>query len=99
ARGMDAEGAGSPAQNSDRILRSSSVAAWRRKSVSKDGQWHSELKYALIQEIPLRHRQYLGRSAGEQLAVGTHLVGLGVDLDIRRRVVVVHALLRNITSA
>ena len=35
------------------------------------------------QEIPLRHRQHGGRLAGQQLAVGAHLVGLGIDLDMR----------------
>src|SRR5262249_51345762 len=47
------------------------------------------------QEVALRHRQHLGRCAGEQLAVGGHLVSLGIDLDLRRRAVVHHALLRN----
>ena len=41
------------------------------------------------QEVALRHRQHGGRLAGEQLAVGAHLVGLRVDLH-RRRVGVVH---------
>src|SRR4051812_22086555 len=39
----------------------------------------------LKQKIPLRHRQHLGRRAGEELAVGAHLVGLGIDCDVRRR--------------
>src|SRR6516225_11298666 len=47
------------------------------------------------QEVALRHRQHLGRRAGEQLAVGGYLIGLRIDLDLGRRAVVHHALLRN----
>jgi len=32
------------------------------------------------QEIPLRHRQHLGGRAGQQLAVGTHLGKLPLEL-------------------
>src|SRR5476651_2337280 len=44
-------------------------------------------------KIPLRHRQHLGGCAGEQLAVGAHLVGFRIDLDVGRGVVVDHAFL------
>ena len=37
------------------------------------------------QEIPLRHRQHLGGLAGQKLAVGADLVGLGIDLDLGRQ--------------
>src|SRR5450755_4022001 len=43
-------------------------------------------------KIPLRHRQHLGGRAGEQLAVGAHLVGFRIDLDVWRGVVVDHVL-------
>ncbi len=33
------------------------------------------------QKIPLRHRQHVGRLAGEQFAVRPHLVGFGIDVD------------------
>ena len=33
----------------------------------------------------MRERQHAGRLAGEELAVGAHLVGLGVDVDARQR--------------
>ena len=35
------------------------------------------------QEVALRHGQHVGGLAGQQLAVGADLVGLGVDLDRR----------------
>ena len=50
------------------------------------------------QEIPLRHRQHLGRRAGEQLAVGAHLVGFRIDLDVGRGAVVHHALLGDVAG-
>src|SRR6478735_6505371 len=46
-----------------------------------------------VQEIALCHRQHLGRSASQQFAVGTHLVRLRIDRNVRRRVVVHHAFL------
>jgi hypothetical protein len=39
------------------------------------------------QKVPLRHRQLLGRLADQKLAVRPHVVGFGIDLDLRRRVV------------
>src|SRR5579871_3699793 len=50
------------------------------------------------QKVPLRHRQLVRRLAHEQLAVGGHVVGLGVDLDLRRRAVVDHALLADLAA-
>jgi hypothetical protein len=37
------------------------------------------------QKTPLRHRLLLRRLADQKLAVGLHIVSLGVDLDLRRR--------------
>jgi hypothetical protein len=37
--------------------------------------------YTSKKEIALRHRQHRRRLAGQQLAVGADLVGLGIDLD------------------
>ncbi len=45
------------------------------------------------QKIPLRHRQHIGRCAGEQFAVRPHLVGLRIDVELRRGTVMDHALL------
>src|SRR5437016_3967729 len=42
----------------------------------------------LKQKIPLRHRQDLGRLAGEKLAVRAHFIGFGIDLDVRGRGIV-----------
>jgi hypothetical protein len=39
---------------------------------------------ALEQKIALRHRQHVGRRTGEKFAVSAHLVGLGIDFDVRR---------------
>ena len=39
------------------------------------------------QEIPLGHRQHFGRFAAQHAAVGLDGVGLGIDLDLRQRVV------------
>src|SRR5271165_6181999 len=47
---------------------------------------------SLEQKVALRHRQHLGGRAGEELAVGAHLVGFRVDLDAGRGAVVHHAL-------
>src|SRR5690606_6236475 len=51
------------------------------------------------QEVTLRQRQHGGRLAGEQLAVGAHLVGLRVDLDMRLVVVVDQVALADRTCA
>src|SRR5439155_25641131 len=48
------------------------------------------------QEIALRHRQHLGRRAGEQFAVGGDLVGFRIDLNVGRRAVVHHAFLADV---
>src|SRR5690349_15749528 len=45
------------------------------------------------EEIALRHRQLGGGLAGEQFAVGAHLVGLGIDLELRLQGVVHHVAL------
>src|SRR5687768_1681379 len=45
------------------------------------------------QEIPLCQGQHRGRFAGQVLAVGANLVGLGIDLDLRGQVVVDHVFL------
>src|SRR5215831_7953739 len=45
------------------------------------------------QEVALRHRELFRRRASQELAVGAHLVGLGIDLHLRREPVVHHALL------
>ena len=47
------------------------------------------------QEIALGHGQHLGRLTGEQLAVGEHLVGLGIDLHLGQGAVVAHGGLTN----
>jgi hypothetical protein len=36
---------------------------------------------SLKQEVALRHRQSLRRFAGEQLAIGAHFVGFGIDFE------------------
>src|SRR3546814_11636492 len=43
-----------------------------------------------IQKIALGERQLGRRLADEQLAVGAHLIGFGIDLDVRQRVVQLH---------
>lgn len=50
------------------------------------------------QKIPLRHRQLVRRFAHQQLAVRPHVIGLGVDLDLRRRAIVDHALLADLAA-
>ena len=50
------------------------------------------------QEIPLRHRQHLGRRAGEKFAVRGDLVGFRINGDVGRGVVVYHALFRNVAG-
>src|SRR5271154_6069390 len=52
----------------------------------------------LKQKITLRHRQHVGRRAGEQFAVGAHLVGLRINFDIGRSIVMDHALLGNFST-
>jgi hypothetical protein len=47
----------------------------------------------LIHEVALRHRQHFGGRAGQEFAVGAHLIGFRIDLDLRRGAVMDHALL------
>ena len=46
-----------------------------------------QLQHRSEQEIPLRKRQHVGRFARQQLAVGAHFVRVGIDLDVRQRIV------------
>ena len=46
-------------------------------------------------KIPLRHRQPLSRFAHQQLPVRRHRIGLRIDLNVRRRVVVDKTLFRD----
>src|ERR1700722_1786685 len=46
----------------------------------------------LVHEIALRHRQHFGRRTGEEFAIGAHLIGFGIDLDLGCGAVVDHAL-------
>src|SRR5580704_15713310 len=39
------------------------------------------------QKVPLRQRQDVSRVAPQQLAVGPHLVRVGIDVDLRQRIV------------
>src|SRR5712691_7560300 len=56
------------------------------------GVGHTDI---LEQKVPLRHRQHLGRRAGQALAVGGHLVGLGGGRDVRNSDEVHNALHRD----
>ena len=49
-------------------------------------------------EIALRHRQYVGRLAGQQNPVGAHLVGLGVHLNLWQGIVQDHVRLADVTG-
>src|ERR1700730_7771523 len=53
----------------------------------------------LEQKVPLCHRQHVSGLAGQQLAIGGDLIGFGVDLDVRCRVVVAPVLLGNLAGA
>src|SRR6516165_11578637 len=44
-----------------------------------------------VEEIALGQRQHRGRLAGQMHAVGAYLVGLWIDLNMRRRRVMDHA--------
>src|SRR5688500_3456120 len=66
-----------------------SATEWRAPS---DESWSK-------QEIPLRHRQHRRRLAGQELAVGAHLVGFGIDLDLGAERVVDHVLLADLAGA
>ncbi len=57
------------------------VATRRRRHLSS--AWKT--RTCSEQEIALRHRQHRRRLAGQQFAVGAHLVGLRIDLDMRRQ--------------
>src|SRR5215217_5890895 len=48
------------------------------------------------QKITLRHRQHVGRCAGEKLAVGGDLVGLGIDRNRGRGAVMDHVFLADL---
>jgi hypothetical protein len=50
------------------------------------------------QKRSLRLRQLVRRLANQKLAVGPHVVGFGVDLDLRRRAIVDHALLADLAA-
>src|SRR5215213_9677892 len=50
------------------------------------------------QKIPLRHRQHLGRRAGEEFAIGGHLVGFRIDGDVGGCTIVHHALFGNVAG-
>src|SRR2546428_7581789 len=52
----------------------------------------------LEQKIPLRHGQYARRLAREHHTVSAHLIGLGIDLDPRQRVVVDHVALADVPA-
>src|ERR1700721_2152569 len=52
----------------------------------------------LKQKVLLRHRQNVGRLADQKLAVGPHVISLGVDLDLRRRAIVDHAFLADLAA-
>src|SRR5215468_9083927 len=66
-----------------------------RPEQARAGQRQAEQSERSEQEIALRQRQGLGRLATQEFAVGTHFVGLGIDLDVGRRVVENHRCLRN----
>src|SRR5271166_5484730 len=51
------------------------------------------------QKIPLRHRHLVRWLADQKLPVGRHVVGLRVDLDLRRGAIVDEALLAKLTQA
>src|SRR4030095_5915286 len=61
-----------------------SVSRSRPRSDSADtwtwGSVTTTIRPRLEEEVPLGHRQYGGRLAGQELAVGPHLVGLRVHL-------------------
>jgi hypothetical protein len=59
----------------------------------RDGLARKTMVVVLIHEVALRHRQYFGRRAGQEFAVGAHLIGFRIDLDLRRGTVMDHALL------
>src|ERR1700722_5879172 len=50
------------------------------------------------QKVLLRHRQLVRRLADQKLAVRPHVVSLGVDLDLRRRAIVDHALFADLAA-
>jgi hypothetical protein len=50
-------------------------------------------KLPLKQKAQLRHRQLVDQLAHQKFAVGPHVIGFGIDLDLRRRAIVDHALL------
>ena len=54
-------------------------------SAPRGGRHRSDSAANSKQKVPLRHRQLVGRLADEKLAVGPHVVGFRVDLDLRRR--------------
>src|SRR3712207_6740646 len=66
------------------MMRSSSTASRRMMDVAR---------IMSEQEVALSHGKHPGGLADEQLAVGAHVVGFGIDLDDGRGVVEDHALL------
>jgi hypothetical protein len=50
------------------------------------------------QKVALRHRQHGGGLAGQQLPIGAHLVGLGVDFHERHVAVQHHVLFANFAN-
>src|SRR5579871_1521028 len=74
------------------------AGAWCRATCSKPWLTGAGLGGSSKQKIALRHRQCVRRRAGQKFAVGAHLVGLRVDREMRRRVVVHHTFLGDFSA-